>query len=84
MSVYVANSCDVSKLQINNSPSKMTYSFSKTERFPLNKPLCPKAFYSSKEGISLDKGTSLGYGKRSEFEKHGHLIIRHYASTITI
>jgi hypothetical protein len=76
MSVTIANSCDVSNLQINNSPSKMTYSFSKTERFPQIKLNCLKHYYSSKEGISLEKGTSIGYGKRISFEKSGTLLIR--------
>jgi len=81
MSIFVANSCEVSKLQINNSPSKMVYSFSKTERFPNISPYCSKHFYEGKEGISLHRGVGIGYGKRVDFEKIGIPINRQNTAT---
>ena len=75
MSLYVENSVQASKSQTNSSPSKMTYVFSKTERFPLLNPLCKTHFYATKEGVSYEIKRGFGYGKREVFEDHGIIII---------
>ena len=50
----------------NNSPSKVSFRFSKTKRFKDNNPECPKAFYSYASQLSNRKA-SLGSGKKSDF-----------------
>ena len=68
MSIYLSNSAEVSKSQINFSPAKQTFSFSKSERFPQIKPYCSSHFYAAKEGVSFKTGTCIGYGTRVTFE----------------
>lgn len=60
---------DICNSQINNSPSKMMFSFGKAERFPLKvqtefkPPLIIKSLPRIKKKTHL-RGVSLGYGKR--------------------
>jgi len=68
MSVYIANSAEVSRSQINFSPAKQTFSFSHSERFPEIKPYCSSHFYAAREGVSFHKGTYIGYGNRQTME----------------
>lgn len=57
---------DVQKHLANNSPSKVSFRFSKTKRFKDNNPECPIAFYSYASQLSNRK-TAIGYGKKSDF-----------------
>ena len=57
---------DVQKHLANNSPSKVSFRFSKTKRFKDNNPECPIAFYSYASQLSHRK-TNLGLGKKSDF-----------------
>ena len=71
MSLYIENSIQASKSHTNCSPAKMTYSFSKTNRFPLIDPICKSHFYATKEGISYTLPRDFGYGKREVFTDKG-------------
>ena len=57
---------EVQKHLANNSPSKISFRFSKTKRFKDNNPECPIAFYSYTGQLSNRK-TNLGLGKKSDF-----------------
>ena len=57
---------EVQKHLDNNSPSKISFRFSKTKRFKDNNPECPIAFYSYTSQLSNRK-TNLGLGKKSDF-----------------
>ena len=56
----------VQKHLTNNSPSKVSFRFSKTKRFKDNNRECPAAFYSYTSQLSNRKA-SLGSGKKSDF-----------------
>ena len=56
----------VQKHLANNSPSKVSFRFSKTKRFKDNNPECPHVFYSYASQLSNRKA-SLGSGKKSDF-----------------
>jgi hypothetical protein len=56
----------VQKHQANNSPSKLSFRFSKSKRFKDNNPECPLAFYSYASQLSQRKA-SIGYGRKSNF-----------------
>jgi hypothetical protein len=56
----------VQKHLANNSPSKVSFRFSKSRRFKDNNPECPIAFYSYRSQLSNRK-TSIGYGHKSDF-----------------
>jgi hypothetical protein len=84
MSIYLCNSAENSRSQINFSTAKQTFSFSKSERFPQIKPYCTKHFYEAKEGISNNKGTYIGFGSRVTFEskrKGTHQKEHHHPTT---
>ena len=57
---------EVQKHLANNSPSKVSFRFSKTKRFKANNPECPIAFYSYGSQLSNRKA-AIGYGKKSDF-----------------
>lgn len=57
---------EVQKHLANNSPSKVSFRFSKSRRFKDNNPECPIAFYSYRSQLSNRK-TSIGYGHKSDF-----------------
>ena len=58
------------KNTMNNSKAKMRYSFPKTERFKENYGKnSSKQFYYNIPEIKDTRGTSLGYGKKSNFTK---------------
>ena len=57
---------DVQKHLANNSPSKVSFRFSKTKRFKDNNPECPIAFYAYRSQLS-HRRASIGYGKKSDF-----------------
>lgn len=52
----------------NNSPSKLSFRFSKTKRFKDNNPECPIAFYSYTSQLS-DRKNSIGHAKKIDFLK---------------
>lgn len=56
----------VQKHLANNSPSKVSFRFSKTKRFKDNNPECPIAYYSYGSQLSNRK-TNFGVGKKSDF-----------------
>jgi hypothetical protein len=75
MSLYIVNSVEASKSHTNFSPAKMTYSFSKTARFPVFPPLCASHYYASKEGVSTKLTRHMGIGNREIFVDKGTCII---------
>lgn len=64
--VSIVGHDEVQKHLANNSPSKVSFRFSKTKRFKDNNPECPIAFYSYGSQLSNRK-TNLGLGKKSDF-----------------
>jgi hypothetical protein len=58
------------KSPFNNSTAKMRYSFPKSERFAYNygKNSSKQFLYDLPE-VSYQRGTSIGYGKKSDFTK---------------
>jgi hypothetical protein len=57
---------NVQKHLANNSPSKLSFRFSKSKRFKDNNPECPIAFYSYRSELSRRK-SSIGHGKKIDF-----------------
>lgn len=53
----------IQKHQNNNSPSKVSFRFSKSKRFKDNNPECPIAFYSYKSQLS-ERTASIGNSKK--------------------
>jgi hypothetical protein len=68
MSIIQRNSVELGKSPINNSPSKSTYSFSKSERFPITKPsvVCGK-LYAPKDVWNY-RSAGIGYGSKITFD----------------
>jgi hypothetical protein len=59
---------NVQKHLANNSPSKVSFRFSKSKRFKDNNPECPIAFYSYRSELSRRK-SSIGHSKKIDFYK---------------
>lgn len=57
---------DVQKHLANNSPSKVSFRFSKSKRFKDNNPECPIAFYTYRSQLSRRKA-SIGNSQRGDF-----------------
>lgn len=57
---------NVQKHLANNSPSKVSFRFSKSKRFKDNNPECPIAFYSYRSELSRRK-SSIGHSKKIDF-----------------
>lgn len=53
---------------LNNSPSKLGYSFARLDRFILPPANCPRTCYEENSKLSK-RATSFGYGERSDFTK---------------
>ncbi len=68
MSIIIASGETISKSPLNNSPSKMMYSFPKTQRFFYQKrPVCDQMYICS--DIKQKRSTSFGYGSKYDFTK---------------
>jgi hypothetical protein len=68
MSIIIASGEAISKSPINHSPTKMMYTFPKTQRFFFEKrPLCDQ-MYPSQES-KTNRSTSFGYGNKYDFTK---------------
>ena len=65
MSIMLKNSVDLSKSQLNNSPSKSTFSFSKSKRFPETRlPEVSPKLYSPRDVWNY-RSAGIGYGKKA-------------------
>lgn len=63
------NCSQICNSPLNNSPTKMMYSFSKASRFPrYQKSLSTSAIYNL-PSLRITRGTSLGYGSKYDFFK---------------
>jgi len=62
MARTLANSAECSKSQLNCSPSKQIFSFSKSPRFPEPKVYCDNIY--NKPSAITSRGASIGYGNR--------------------
>ncbi len=68
MSVIIASGEVISKSPMNNSTSKMMYSFPRTERFAYQKaPICDKMYTSP--DMKNTRSASFGYGTKYDFTK---------------
>lgn len=60
---------DIRKHLANNSPAKITHSFSKSRRFLEPNPECKEAAYGSTTSLSK-RYSGIGFGSRSDFTKN--------------
>jgi hypothetical protein len=68
MSIIIAAGETISKSPLNNSPSKMMYSFPKTQRFFYQKrPVCDTLYVCPDN--KPKRSTSFGYGNKYDFTK---------------
>ena len=64
----VLNADQINRSQLNSSPSKFRYSFSKDDRFAKINSNCPLAYYNVND-VRGKRSTSFGYGIKSDFTK---------------